>query len=201
MEAQPDLFQDMIPVPRAARFPVELQPPPGFRPDDPSTWPRVPGRLEFVGGRLLYMTPCGDVQQDVVGSIAGLLDRWVDAHPGFTFGTNEAGMLLGGEVRAADAAVWSRSALGPYDGTFRRVAPILAVEVAGASEDEDVLRAKAQWYLDHGVEVVWLVLPASRTVLVITPQGEFRHRPGERLPGHASLPDLEPEVARFFKRL
>ncbi len=104
-DVEMETYDDTVPVPRMVRFPVELRPPPGFRPEDPSTWPRVPGRLEYVDGRLVFMTPSGDIQQDVTGSVAGLLDRWLDDHPEFTFGTNEAGMILDGEVRAADAAV------------------------------------------------------------------------------------------------
>src|SRR5438128_9527336 len=36
-----------------------LGPPEGFRPEEPASWPRIDGRLEWVGGRLLYMPPCG----------------------------------------------------------------------------------------------------------------------------------------------
>jgi hypothetical protein len=39
---------------RAVRFPIELHRPPGMRVEDPDTWPRVDGRLEYLGGRLLY---------------------------------------------------------------------------------------------------------------------------------------------------
>src|SRR5438046_1725451 len=59
----------------------------------------------------------------------------------------------------------------------------------------------AQWYLAPGVPVVWLVLPKSRDVLVVTAGGESRHRPGERLPPHPALPGLEPAVERFFRQL
>lgn len=82
-----------------------------------------------------------------------------------------------------------------------RVPPILAVEVGGREEGEPELRAKAQWYLAHGVAVVWLVLPKSRDVLVVTAGGESRHRPGERLPPHPALPGLAPAVERFFRQL
>src|SRR3972149_5101849 len=94
---QGDLYEETVPVPRAARFPVELRPPPGFRPEEPATWPKVEGALEYVGGRLLYMPPTGDIQQDVAGAVAGLLDRWVDEQPELVFGANGAGMVLGGE--------------------------------------------------------------------------------------------------------
>jgi hypothetical protein len=43
------------------------------------------------------------VRQDVAGAVAGLLDRWVDEHPEFGFGANEAGMIQGGDVRGAQS--------------------------------------------------------------------------------------------------
>lgn len=61
----------------AVRFPVELRKPPGMRFDDPATWPRVAGRLELVAGRLLYMPPCADVQQDVAIDGQGVASVWI----------------------------------------------------------------------------------------------------------------------------
>ena len=196
-----DLYRDTIPVPRATRFPVELRPPAGFRLDDPHTWPSVEGSLEYVGGRLLYMPPSGDVQQDVSTAVAGLLDRWLDQHPEFVVGTNEAGMLLGDEVRAADAAVWLRNSLGQHTGGYRTVPPLLAVEIAGSGQAEEELREKARWYLRHGVAVVWIVLPEQREVVVITAQQQERHTGGQALAAHPSLPDLTPDVDTFFRHL
>ncbi len=196
-----DPYREPMQVPGITRFPVELRPPPGFRPDRPETWPKVPGRLEYVGGRLLYLTPCGDRQLFVVGSVAGILDRWLDEHSEFTFGTNEAGLLLDHEARGADAAVWRRDSLGPSSGGFIRVPPILAVEASGRDEGEAELRDKAAWYLDHAVQIVWIVLVDAREVLVLTRKGEVRCRQGERIPAAPELPGLEPAVERFFARV
>ena len=77
-----------------------------MRVEDPGTWPSVEGRVESVGGRLLYMPPCGDLQPDTVADLAYVLRGWSEVHRGFVVGTTEAGMKLGGEVRGADAAVW-----------------------------------------------------------------------------------------------
>jgi hypothetical protein len=87
------------------RFPVELRAD-GVVPDVPSTWPALEGRLEYVGGKLLYMPPCADYQQDVAMDVAYALRSWSEGRPGFIVGGNEAGMRLGGSVRAADVAVW-----------------------------------------------------------------------------------------------
>jgi len=191
-------YQDTIPVPRATRFPVELVPPDGFDPECVETWPKVDGRLEYVNGRLLYRPPSGDLQQDTVADVVGLLLAWARLRTGFVVSTNEAGILLRGSVRGADAAVWRREAVGPYEGKFRRVPPLLAVEVAGEDEQEPALRDKARWYLDAGVSAVWVVLPESREVSVVTSTEELRYRRGETLAPDPALPGLTPRVDDFF---
>jgi Uma2 family endonuclease len=150
----------------------------------------------------LYLPPCSDVQQDTVTDVVITVGAWVRAHPGFVLGTNEAGMRLAGATRAADAAVWRRSDVGAYTGGLRRQPPALAVEVAGADDEEEAqLREKARWYLDAGVTVVWLVLPEVREVVVLTTEGEGRFGVGQRLPGHAALPGLEPVVDDLFRQI
>lgn len=196
-----ELYQQTIELPRALRFPVELRPPEGFVPDQPATWPRVVGRLEFVDGRLLYMPPCGDWQQDTVTDVVVTLGAWVRAHEGFVLGANAAGMVLGGAVRAADAAIWRRADVGAHRGGLRRVRPLLAVEVAGEDDDEAVLHEKAAWYVRHGVTAVWLVLPEPREVVVVTGSGSTRFGRGDRLPEHPDLPALAPAVDELFHQI
>jgi Uma2 family endonuclease len=200
--APSELDEETIPVPRLVRFPVELRPPEGFDPDDLATWPRVEGRLEWVGGRLLWMPPCGDEQQDTVADVVVVLGLWARAHSEFVVGTNEAGLKIGSDRRGADAAVFRRADVGPYRKQFRAVPPILAVEVAGGvDEPESTLREKAQWYFDHGVAVVWVVLPDSREVVVLTRTGETRHGMGDVLPPSPHLPDLAARVDDLFRQL
>ena len=189
---------ETITLPRGVRFPVELDPPPGFDPARLETWPQVVGRLEGVEGRMLYMPGCGDLQQDTVTDVVATLAIWGRAHPEFVVGTNEAGLRLGKDTRAADAAVWRRADLGPYTKGFRTVPPVLAVEVTSREEPPLALREKARWYLDAGVSVVWIVVPEQREVLVITREGDSRHGRGDRLPPHSQLPDLAPAVDDLF---
>jgi Uma2 family endonuclease len=110
-------------------------------------------------------------------------------------------MLLGGDVRAADAAMWRRDQLGEYSGGYRRVAPVLAVEIAGRDDGEQKLRDKANWYLDHGVQTVWLVLPDDRRVVVLSIRGETQHRGANALPRDPALVGLRPRAAEFFRQL
>jgi Uma2 family endonuclease len=195
------LDDDDIRLTRAGvRFPIELRPD-SFRPDDLNTWPEGDGRIEYVDGKLLFMPPCADIQQYVVADVVFVLRGWAASHPDFVVGGNEAGMKLGADVRAADAAIWRRAEVGPARGRLQHVPPILAVEVAGMDEDEERLRDKATWYLDHGVKVVWIVLPETREVLVLRPGGESRHPEGERLDESADLVGLCPSVGELFSQL
>jgi len=199
--APSELDEETIPVPGSVRFPVELTPPPGFDPARLETWPRVAGRLEWVAGRLLYMPPCGERQSWTAADVVLTLGNWARSHPGFVLGTNEPGILLRDDVRAADAAIWRRANARPASPGVARVPPLLAVEVGGRDEGEAELRQKARWYLDVGVAVVWILLPKEREVLVVTRAGESRHRMGERLPGDSRLPDLAPLVDDLFAQI
>ncbi len=186
-------------VPRiAVHLPLELPLPQGFAFERAETWPEVTGRLEYVKGRLQYMPPCGELQQRTVADVLTELNLWRRAHAGFVVGGNEAGMLLGGEVRAADAAIWDAQ---PAGEGFARRPPRLAVEVTGIDEALEDLEDKAAWYLSHGVEVVWLVIPTTRSVHVVTAGGRIEVRDEGRVPEHASLPGLSPRVADFFQQV
>ncbi|TMB45658.1 MAG: Uma2 family endonuclease [Deltaproteobacteria bacterium] len=193
-----EVDEETIQVPASVRFPVELTPPDGFDPARLETWPRVEGRLEWVEGRLLYMPPCGKMQQHTVADLVTTLGIWVRSHPGFVVGTNEAGVRLGEDTRGADAAVWRRADVDVRDPGLGRGTPILAAEVAGRYEGRAALRDKARWYLERGVAVVWLLFPKEREVVVVTRTGESRHRMGERLPSDPRLPGLEPLVEELF---
>lgn len=184
----------------AVRFPLRLTIPRGFRPNHPRTWPTVEGRLEYVDGELLFMPPCADFQQDVSAEVVRLLGNWSVGHSQFVVAGNEAGMLLGGEVRGADAAVWRRTDVGPQRGHFRRAPPVLAVEVAGEDETEATLLDKARWYVRHGVKTVWLVFPELRSVLVVSGRSTRRARGRARLTA-VGLPDLDLTAGALFRQL
>jgi len=123
-------------------------------------------------------------------------------HPEYQVGSNEAGMQLGDDIRGADVAVWRRADLDPNDPVLARVPPTLAVEVCGRRETERSVREKARWYFDRGVPVVWIVLPKTREVVVLTRDGGDA-RPGvaDRVARDPVLPGLTPRVAEFFVQL
>jgi len=193
---------DLTVLPRyAVRLPFELPLPAEFDPGRPETWPRVSGRMEYVGGRLLYMPPSGDERQAVTTDIVTELNEWRRQHTAFCVGGNEAGIMLGTDVRGADAAVWRRTDVLPLTGGFPRRPPILAVEVAGREDRLEASEQKARWYLDRGVEIVWIADPRTRTVTVLTRDGRNEYRAGQHLPAHPSLPALALRVDDLFSQL
>ncbi|MGE0789101.1 MAG: Uma2 family endonuclease [Sandaracinaceae bacterium] len=193
---------ELVPVPRSAiRLPLALTTPSDFDPARPQTWPAIEGRLEYVSGRLLWMPPSGDEQQDTCVDVITVLNLWRRDHVEFRVGGNEAGMILGGDSRAADAAVWRAADLGEYTGGYRRVPPVLAVEVAGKWDDEEGLHEKASWYLAHGVEVVWLLYPRARRAVVLDATGETTFSEHEVIPERSSLPGLLTSVDDLFRQV
>lgn len=195
-------WREMTVVPRAAiSLPLPLPLPPGFDPADLATWPQVEGRLEYVEGRLEFMPPCAEEQQRTVVDIVGALFTWRRRHPEFVVGSNEAGMVLGGDVRAADAAVWARADLEDVSTQLARVPPLLAVEVAGRDDDRDALLEKARWYLDHGVTTIWIIVPRTWTVSVVDAAGVTDHGYGAELPEPRGLLALNVRVDALFEQL
>lgn len=185
-------------VPRIAiHLPLALPLPEGFVLEEQATWPEVEGRLEFVEGRLQFMPPCGKNQQRVAVDVATELNLWRRAHPEFVVGGNEAGMLLEGEVRGADAAVWRAGE--PANNELARTAPILAVEICGEDEPLDTMLQKAGWYLSHGVQIVWTIVPEARAVHVTTAAGTVEVK--DHIPETPLLPGLAPTIADFFRQL
>jgi len=195
--------RELTVVPRwAIRLPLELDAPSGFRAQDLATWPRDEGRFEYMAGKLWYMPPCGGQQQRTVADVVTALGAWRMGAPDFVLGSNEVGMLLGGEVRAADAAVWRQDALGPIVGDeLPRVAPVLAVEVAGRDDTLELLRDKATWYLARGVTIVWVVDPSTRRVHVIDRSGETTLEVSDTLAERPELPGLVVPIQRLFRQL
>jgi hypothetical protein len=49
--------------------------------------------------------------------------------------------------------------------------------------------------------VVWIVLPRSQEVLVVSADGEKRLSIGKKLPAHPALPGLTPKVSELFVQI
>ncbi|MBL8936924.1 MAG: hypothetical protein JNM69_20355 [Archangium sp.] len=192
-----EAYEDFIPVPRAARLklPLAIDRPEGFVVSAPESWPHVQGRLEFYDRRLWFIPPCGDEQQDVAVSVVSALHGWARKSGAYVVGGNEAGILIDGEARGADAAVRLRTSLPPRTGRFRTCP---GRRSCGLDEDEADLRRKAQWYFANGVKL----LPRTREVVVLTKGGRTRRvKNGDAIPPTPLLPGLSMRARDCFDQL
>jgi Uma2 family endonuclease len=125
---------------------------------------------ELVNGRVVPTMPTGAEHGDVEAELAMRLRAYGKE--------TQRGRAVGGEVgiyirrnpdtvRAADVVFISRERdLRPRAKGYFEVAPELVVEVLSPDDRMSRMREKLRDYFSAGVEVVWVVDPASRRVLV-----------------------------------
>jgi Uma2 family endonuclease len=76
--------------------------------------------------------------------------------------------------------------------------PDLAVEVKSPSDSVRQLREKAEYYLQHGTRLVWLIFPAQRIIEVYTLDEVEILIEGDSLTGGDVLPGFSMPVADVF---
>jgi Uma2 family endonuclease len=104
-------------------------------------------------------------------------------------------------VRGPDVAVVRRDRVPTGRGSgFVRGAPDLAVEVVSPSNTAADLQEKVAEYLAGGARYVWVVYPATRTVVAHdSPRTATLLRETEPLTATDLLPQLSIEVAELFR--
>ena len=138
--------------------------------------PRDGVRRELVRGELHTMTPAGYRHGVVIMRLAAKLDQHVVANRLGVVSGAETGFVLTRDpdtVRGADIGFVSQSRIeeGGIPESFYPGTPDLAVEVISPSDRAGEVDAKARDWLSHGVRLLWIIDPRSRTVAV--------HRPSE----------------------
>ncbi|MFN8558748.1 MAG: Uma2 family endonuclease [Dehalococcoidia bacterium] len=97
--------------------------------------------------------------------------------------------------------VFIRSERAPRPGRGQpfRGAPDLAVEILSPDDRPDRVAAKVAFYLLHGVRLVWLVDPDTRSVTTLTSDGHSqRLTADDALDGGAVLPGFTTPVRELF---
>ncbi len=77
--------------------------------------------------------------------------------------------------------------------------PALAVEIKSPDDALKKMREKARYYVEHGVQLVWLVIPERRIVEVYTPDDEQILDENDALDGREVLPGFTLPVRDVFK--
>lgn len=136
--------------------------------------------------------------------VARFLWRWIDdGHPGWVSG--EAGGLtifgwMPGDVRMPDLAYTSLARLPdpPVEG-WSDVPPEFAVEVVSPNDHISDAEDKAADYIRAGVDLVWVVVPSTKSVHVWRKDGSRSVlRSGDVLSGESVLDGFTMPVAGIF---
>ena len=154
-------------------------------------------RLELIDGEV-YQKPVptfdhGDLQID----FGHLLKQFGRA-------SSEARTLIPAAELREDSAVlpdvvFFRPA-SPREHGHVTLPPHVAVEILSPGQSRLELSAKARIYLEFGVESVWLVDPARRTIEVFE-AGARRTLSGDDVLSSASVPGLEVKAGSLFDTL
>ena len=128
-------------------------------------------RTKLVRGDLVVMAPAGGRHGQVAHTLALLVDIHVrDRDLGRVFAA-ETGFVLRRNpdtVRAPDVAFVAGERLGTEEtpAGFLELAPDLAVEVVSPGDSSAAVRDKVQGWLAAGTQLVWVVYPETRSVVV-----------------------------------
>jgi Uma2 family endonuclease len=160
------------------------------------------GVWELVDGEPIELSPAAGRSGWISGNLFALLASHVrQSQLGWAF-PPETGFILFDDrqtVRSPDAAVVLGDRLAAPPDNFIPLAPDLAVEVLSPSDRMADALAKIAMYLDAGVQLVWLVDPASQSVTIFRPDAiPTRLGVGDTLDGGDVLPGFSVPVAEIF---
>jgi Uma2 family endonuclease len=160
------------------------------------------GVWELVDGEPIELSPAAGRSGWISGNLFALLASHVrQSQLGWAF-PPETGFILFDDrqtVRSPDAAVVLGDRLAAPPDNFVPLAPDLAVEVLSPSDRMADALAKIAMYLDAGVQLVWLVDPASQSVTIFRPDAiPTRLGVGDTLDGGDVLPGFSVPVAEIF---
>ena len=161
-------------------------------------------RGELIRGVLCETMPAGIERGRIVTNLVVELGTFIrSAVPG-TLVASDSGVWLERDpdtVREPDIAFFpaGKMPLSARITGYAEVAPDLVVEVASPSDSRREVHDKAHMWLHHGVRLVWVVQPETRSIDVYRP-GDAIATLGEQdaLDGLDVLPGFSCEVGAVF---
>jgi Uma2 family endonuclease len=162
-------------------------------------------RLELSEGEIIEMPPAGGKHGGIVFQIGLPIGMHVKQHKLGYVTAAETGYVLHQNpdgkdtVRAADLGFVAAARLP--DGLPSGHIPFahdFAVEVVSPSDRADQIEKKVTQYLQSGTRLLWIVYPATKTVVVYSANSMRRFEMGEILDGEDVLPGLSLAVADIF---
>ena len=167
--------------------------------------PEVPGKqFELANGELVEMPTAGAVHNAIMLLLASLIQTHSRQHRlGRTFGDGLGYILQRNPdvVRIPDVSFVRRENV-PASGipvSFWVGRPDLAVEIVSPHDRANEVRAKVRAYIEHGVPLVWVCWPATRTISIYDSDGRtYELGPDDTLDGSDILPGFSMRVADVF---
>jgi Uma2 family endonuclease len=160
-------------------------------------------RCELWQGELIQMTPAGGRHGQTTLAVGTILRTFVKGRRLGQVVSNDTGIFTEKDpdtVLAPDLAYWSPQRLPELPEGFVEVPPDLVVEVISPGDSQSYVHRKVLHYLDHGVALVWVIDPKTRTVT------QYRSRrdvcilaEAEEITGGDVLPGFSCRVAEFFE--
>jgi Uma2 family endonuclease len=164
-------------------------------------------REELVAGVIQVAPPVQESHGDIEFNIAEVLRPFVRQHrmgkvrgaAGYQVAANPD------HVPGPDASFLSneRAAQFPKTGTYRNVAPDLAIEIVFPSNLADEMQAKVQRYLAAGSRRVWVLYPETRSLVVHRDDGNSHTFTGDDIvtsdDAGFAVQGFEAAVSAFFE--
>ena len=154
------------------------------------------GPCELVRGELTMMTPAGFEHGDVEANLVAALKVWNQAYAAGRIVPGDTGFLLERNpdtVRCPDVAFVRHDRIPEVlpQGFFPGP-PDLAIEIRSPNDKQKDIHAKIDDYLRLGVQVVWDVDPAAKTVIIHRADQDPKAYSAD---GTLSEPDLLPNLS------
>jgi Uma2 family endonuclease len=167
------------------------------RPENENRW------FELVRGEVIELPPPAKRHGVVSANVARILGNYTLSKNLGYVACNDSGVILERSpdtVRGPDVAVYQdATSFDDLHPKYGEVPPRLAVEVLSPNDNAGKVASKIADYLKCGVELVWLINPQDRNVIVYRPEKNPNELPGDaELTGDDVLPGFHCRVAEFF---
>lgn len=159
------------------------------------------GLFELINGEIFEKVPTEE-HAHIAGIIAGELHLYLKQHPDLKarFGVEARFRPEEDDFNDRMPDVFlrftdePRVTQGPVSGL-----PDVAIEIKSPDDTYRGLRAKAAFYMEHAVKMVWLVFPDKQIVEVYEQERDIRIlQPGDTILGGEILPDFGLPVDDLF---
>lgn len=162
-------------------------------------------RYELIKGELIKMSPAGGRHGEIAMNLGAILRNYVKRRRLGRVYAAETGFILARNpdtVRAPDVAFILKDRIPPEGApsAFWPLAPDLAVEVVSPGDRYEEIQEKIADYFHAGTQLVWIVDPRNRTVVVYNSLAGSRiFTESVTIDGGDVIPGFSCSVAEIFE--